>query len=219
MSTAISGSVRPARRQPRPGGGLRTRLHSVRVRLTGGFGVLVALLVAATWLTRNSMDFLSEAIGTTLAEVQADAQLSAQLSSSVVQALEAGHRYIETRDPAALRTFRAHGWSAHRVQRELNGRAHQTPTEIALLADIDNKLSAIEVRYALAHRLVDLGRTGQAEAAEARGRDAVTDLLAAIQRFGQVKAERVAAATRALARESARQARVLVGLLARSEER
>ncbi len=143
-------------------GELRGRLHSVRIRLTGGFGVLIALLVAATWLARSSMDFLSNAIGTTLAEVQADAHLSAQLSSSVVQALEAGHRYVETRDPRALRTFRAHGWSAHRVQRELNSRASQTPTEIALLADIDTKLSAIEVRYALAHRLVELGRTQEA---------------------------------------------------------
>ena len=197
------------------GGALRARtLHSVRGRLSVGFGVLVALLVAATALARSSMDFLSTAIGSTLAEVQADAQLSAQLSSSVVQALEAGHRYVETRDPEALRTFRTHGWSAHRVQRALNSRTGQAPHEIALLADIDNKLSAIEVRYALAHRLVDLGRDADAESAEQRGRDAVTDLLAAIERFGQVKAERVAAATAVLARETTRQTRVLVGLLA-----
>jgi methyl-accepting chemotaxis protein len=195
-------------------GGRRVRrLYSVRARLSGGFGILVALLVAAAALARNSMDFLSNAIGSTLAEVQADAQLSAQLSSSVVQALEAGHRYVETGDPEALGTFRAHGWRAHRVQRELNSRAKQTSNEIALLAHIDNQLSTIEVRYALAHRLVDLGRGREAEAAGTRGRDAATDLLASIQRFGQVKAERVAAATRALARETTRQTRVLVGLL------
>jgi methyl-accepting chemotaxis protein len=190
----------------------RRRLYSVRARLSGGFGVLVALLVAAAALARNSMDFLSEAIGTTLSEVQANAQLSAQLSSSVVQALEAGHRYVETRDPEALRTFRAHGWNAHRVQRELNSRARQTSNEIALLAHIDNQLSAIEVRYALAHRLVDLGRARDAQASEASGA-AVTELLTSIERFGQVKAERVAAATRRLARETTRQTRVLVGLL------
>jgi methyl-accepting chemotaxis protein len=194
-------------------GALRARLYSVRVRLTGGFGILIALLVAASALARSSMDFLSNAIGTTLAEVQADAQLSAQLSASVVQALEAGHRYVETRDRAAFRTFRSHGWSAHRVQRELNSRPGPTSAEIVLLADIDNKLSAIEVRYALAHRLVDLGRIEEAERVEEQGRGAVTDLLASIQRFGQVKAERVAAATRALAQETTRQTRVLVGLL------
>jgi methyl-accepting chemotaxis protein len=198
-----SGGARPLRRP----------LYSVRARLTGGFGILVALLVAAAALARNSMDFLSNAIGSTLAEVQADAQLSTQLSSSVVQALEAGHRYVETRDPEALRTFRAHGWTAHRVQRQLNSRARQTSNEIALLAHIDNQLSAIEVRFAFAHRLVDLDRIGDAEASEERGRAAVTELLASIERFGQVKAERVAAATRALARETTRQTRVLVGLL------
>jgi methyl-accepting chemotaxis protein len=197
------------------GGGARPvrRLYSVRARLTGGFGILVVLLVAAAALARNSMDYLSNAIGSTLAEVQADAQLSAQLSSNVVQALEAGHRYVETRDPAALQTFRAHGWSAHRVQRSLNSRAKQSSNEIALLANIDNQLSAIEVRYAFAHRLVDLGRVRDAESSEAHGRAAVTGLLVSIERFGQVKAERVAAATRALARETTRQTRVLVGLL------
>jgi methyl-accepting chemotaxis protein len=191
----------------------RVRLQSVRVRLTGGFGILIALLVAAAALARSSMDYLSDAIGKTLSEVQADAQLSAQLSSSVVQALEAGHSYVETQDPDALRRFRAHGWTAHRVQRTLNSRRSQTTNEIALLAHIDNQLSAIEVRYALAHRLVDLGRDRDAELSENRGREAVTDLLASIQRFGEVKAERVAGATRRLARETTRQTRVLVGLL------
>ena len=204
----MEGSVRRAR------GHFRARFNSVRLHLTAGFGVLIVLLVAATWLARSSMDFLSDAIGTTLEEVQTDAHLSAQLSSSVVQALEAGHRYVETADPAALRTFRNHGWSAHRMQRELNSRPSQTPAEVALLADIDNKLSTIEVRYALAHRLVDLARIPEAEREEAQGRAEVTDLLATIQRFGQAKAERVAAATRALAHESTRQTRTLVGLLA-----
>jgi CHASE3 domain sensor protein len=152
-------------------GSPRAPLYSVRVRLTGGLGILIALLVAAAALARNSMDFLSNAIGTTLAEVQADAQLSAQLSANVVQALEAGHRYVETRDPEALRRFRTHGWSAHRAQRELNRRSSQTSNEVALLAHIDNKLSSIEVRYALAHRLVDLGRQRDAATAEESTRD------------------------------------------------
>jgi methyl-accepting chemotaxis protein len=194
----------------RVGGAL---LKSVRVRLTVGFGVLILLLVAATALARSSMDFLSDAIAHTLAEVQADAQLSAELSSSVVQALEAGHRYVETRDAESLLRFRKHGWNAHRVQRALNSRQSQTSNEIALLAHIDNQLSEIEVRYALAHRLADLERLEEAEASERRGRADVTDLLASIQRFGEVKATRVAVATQALARATTRQTRLLVGLL------
>jgi methyl-accepting chemotaxis protein len=193
--------------------GAAHQLESVRVRLTLGFGILIVLLVSATALARTSMDFLSDAIGHTLAEVQADAQLSTELSSSVVQALEAGHRYVETRDPDALQRFRTHGWNAHRVQRALNSRRSQTSNEVALLAHIDNQLSAIEVRYALAHRLVDLGRLDQAETSEQRGRADVTELLASIQRFGEVKAARVAIATQALARAATRQTRVLVGLL------
>ena len=40
----------------------------------------------------------------------------------------------------------------------MNDAPGQSATEVATVATIDNKLSSIEIDYALAHRLVDLGR-------------------------------------------------------------
>ena len=41
--------------------------------------------------------------------------------------LEAGSRYVETRDSTALDAFRRYGAQAHLVQREMNARLSQTP--------------------------------------------------------------------------------------------
>jgi methyl-accepting chemotaxis protein len=191
----------------------RERLNSIRGRLLVGFGLLIAVLVVAAVLARGSMRDLSLAIGDSLSSVQEESRLSAQLSSSVVQSLEAGRRYVATRDPRALEIFRTQGWNAHAAQRALNARRNQTTDEVSLLARIDGELSAIEVRYALAHRLADLGRNSEALAQEEAARAAVPALLESIQRFGELKARHVATAATDLADETGRRTALLVTLL------
>jgi methyl-accepting chemotaxis protein len=189
------------------------RLNSIRARLLIGFGLLVAVLVVAAVLARSSMGSLSEAIGETLSGVQAESRLSAQLSSGVVQTLEAGRRYVATRDSRALEMFRSSGWNAHAAQRALNARRNQSAEEVSLLARIDGQLSAIEVRYALAHRLADLGRMSEALAQEEAARSGVPELLQSIQDYGQLKAQHVATATERLSDETGQRTALLVTLL------
>ncbi|MHB0948893.1 MAG: methyl-accepting chemotaxis protein [Gemmatimonadaceae bacterium] len=186
---------------------------SIRSRLFAGFGVLLLLILIAAVVAQSTMSSLATAIGQTLDDTQADAQLTAQLAGGVVQTLESGQQYLDTRDPAALDAFRREGWAAHRAQRALNGRARQTAAEISTLAEVDRQLAEIEVRYALAHRLADLGRSDAARAASVQARSTVPTLLAAIDRFSQLKARRVAEASQSLQEETARRNALLVGLL------
>jgi methyl-accepting chemotaxis protein len=192
---------------------LRERLNSIRARLLAGFGLLVAVLVIAAAMARSSMSELSTAIGDSLSGVQQESSLASQLSSSIVQSLEAGRSYVATRQPAALETFRTAAWNAHAAQRSLNARRNLTQGEIELLASIDDQLSGIEVRYALAHRLADLGRTQEALAQEEVARAAVPELLQSIQQFGELKSRHVAATTDELSAETSRRTRILVMLL------
>ena len=127
---------------------MRDRLRSLRFRLWSGLGLLVALLMVAAALTERSMTKLGTAVAVTLADVQEDSRLSSRLSSSIMQSLEAGREYVQTRDPASLQRFRNEGWEAHRSQRSLNERPDQTADEVATLSEIDAQLSAIEVSYA-----------------------------------------------------------------------
>ena len=192
---------------------LRDRLQSLRFRLWSGLGMLVALLLFATVLTERTMTQLGTAVAVTLADVQEDSRLSSRLSSSIMQSLEAGREYVESADAASLQRFRTEGWEAHRTQRALNERPDQTADEVATLADIDSKLSGIEVRYARAHRLADLGRRADAIAEEARGREGVSELLASIDQFGLMKARRVQQLSSRLAEDTQREQLILQAVL------
>ncbi|HEY4130107.1 MAG TPA: hypothetical protein VGM50_05795, partial [Gemmatimonadaceae bacterium] len=138
------------------------KLNTIRSRLWLGFGILVALLVVAGVVARRSFSGVSIAISQSLAEVQTESQLAGQLSADVAKTIESGSRYLETRDTTAQTAFRKSGWAAHDVQREMNDRPGQTAGEVAIVASIDNKLSTMEVDFALAHRLADLGRMDEA---------------------------------------------------------
>ena len=191
----------------------RAGLGTIRGRLWIGFGVLVALLVVAGVVARRSFAGMSVAIAQTLTDVQTEARLAGLLSADVDKAIEAASRYIDTRDTASQAAFRKFGWAAHAVQQEMNDRTGQSATEVAIVATIDAKLSAMEVHYALAHRFVDLDRMPEARAAEAQGRDAVDDLLNNIDRLARLKADKVAAANAQLAAETDRRSAWLVTLI------
>jgi methyl-accepting chemotaxis protein len=198
------------------------RRATIRQRLVGGFGVLVVLLLVAGVLGRRTMTQMAGAIGTTLEGVQEEARQSAQLSADVSQTLEAASRYVETRDTAALAAFRRYGSEAHQVQRSMNARLSRTSEsaairreeEVAVIAAIDSRFSEIEVEYALAHRLADLGRQAEADAAAVKARGIVGRLLADVERLGELRAAKVAALSQRLTSDASRRSAAFVGLIA-----
>lgn len=189
------------------------RTGSIKGRLMAGFGILVALLVLAGVLGRMTLTSTSEMINTTLMSVQENSRLSAQLTTDIAKVIQAGSMYFETRDSASLADFRRHGWSAHRVQRQMNALPGQTVNEIALVAAIDSKLSDVEVRYAYAHRLADLGRDEAAHSAGGRGADVINALLADVAALGALKTKDVAQASERLRRHASSRAWVIMSIM------
>jgi methyl-accepting chemotaxis protein len=169
-------------------------LQTIRTRLWLGFGLIVALLVVAGALARQSMSRVATNIEETLSDVQSDASLMSQLTSGIARATEDATHYLESRDPASQESFRASGASAHRVASQLNRRRGQTSREIARVAEVDKYLSAVEAKYAAAHRLVDLGRADDARRTAAGARPLVDSLLTSIGALQRLKADRVNAA-------------------------
>jgi methyl-accepting chemotaxis protein len=159
------------------------------------------------------MDTLADTMAATLTSVQEESQLASQLSGAVAQMLEAGAQYVETRDSTAERVFRDQGWAAHAIQRRMNERPGQTTEEIGVLAAIDARLSDLEVKYAVAHRLADLGRNADAHAAAAKARAVVDPLLANINRLAQLKSQKVGEASAELASETRHRATLLLALI------
>ena len=180
------------------------RLGSLKRRLLAGFGLLVVLFGAAGLAARAAVGRLSDVIGETLASVQADAQLSGRLSAAVSLELAAAERYVVSPDSATSEEFMRGGEAAHRAQRDMTFNPSQTREEMSLIAAIDQRLSTVEVRYARAHRLTDLGRGAQAALEASRARTAGTELLRDVQAFNALKTRSVDAASRSLRRDAER---------------
>ena len=96
--------------------------------------------------------------------VEANAQLAAQLAGDIAREIEIAGRLVGVHDETVTESYRALSSQAHGVQHLLAMRPGLLPQEIALLARIDNQLSVLEVRYALAHILYDLQRLPAANA-------------------------------------------------------
>ena len=196
------------------------RRGTIRGRLTLGFAALIILLLVAGVLARRTMTQMSTTIGATLKGVQEEARQSADLSGDVSQTIEAASTYVQTRDSTALAAFRKNAWHAHEVQRAMNARLSRASEgnerrdeEAGLIAEIDARFSELEVRYALAHRLLDVGRAGDASRQEALARGVVGELLADIERLGRLKAAKVASVSAGLTAESDRRSLMLVILI------
>lgn len=181
-------------------------LQSIRQRLLVSFGLLVGLFCAAGLAGRAAITRMSDVIGETLEMVQVDAQLSARLSGAVTQELAAAQRYLEQGDSAAQADFQRLAREAHAAQREMNLLPGQAAREVALIASIDDRLSEIEVRFARAHRLADLGRRDAAMREGNRAREGVEPLLDEVRQLASIKSRTVDAASRALRRDAERRA-------------
>ncbi len=192
---------------------LKQGLDSIAKRLWLGFLALMLLLALAGMLAWASLMGISRIITTTLAQVQLDSHLASQLTTDIAQQLDAASHYVSARDSASLGAFRRFGWAAHQVQRQMNNAAGQTSAEIALVADIDARLSAIEVQYALAHRLADLGRADAARTQAENARAGVSTLLGDVGRLAEIKATKVVDAADRVRRDSRRRSSLLVAMI------
>jgi methyl-accepting chemotaxis protein len=193
---------------------LAFRLDSIRQRLRVGFGVLIVLLLTGGVFGYSALSNMSSVIRGTLAEVQEEGQLSARLSAAVMRELSAASSYLDSRDTLARSEFQRLSWETHRVQREMNKRRGQIAQEVTLIASIDAKLSEIEIKYATAHRLTDLGREEAAHELGHRARGVVTSLLGDVENLSTLEAAKVAAAADQLREENDRRARFLVVAIA-----
>ena len=193
---------------------------TIRRRLIIGFGALVTLMFLAGIVAERGMTQIAGSIGSTLEGVQEDAAQSARLSADVAQTLEAGANYVERRDSFSLAAFRRHGTSAHQVQRAMNARlrrdvdhSSRKEEEVGVIASIDSRFSELEVAYALAHRLADLGRQPEALAAATRARSFVAPLLADVEKLGKLRAVKVATVSSNLTGDANRRSAGLVALI------
>jgi len=187
--------------------------NTIRGRLVVGFSTVVALLVLAGVFARLSMNATSRDVSRALVHLQHDARLTSTLSANIAQEIDAASAYLLAGDSAAQADFRRRSRDVHAVQRTILNLADQTPDEVATAATMERKLSEVEVHFALAHRLMDLGRTAEARREAALAHAQVSELLTALERWGVIKTDELVVASRQLNAQAERRSWTLVALV------
>jgi signal transduction histidine kinase len=191
-------------------GSIRGRLYVAGAT----FGALLLLAGIAGWWSTHE---LSRAMRRTLDALRVTAELASEFSGAIALEIQAGHQYLDHRDPTDLATFQDLSHTAHGVAVRMNRGLGPGAEETALIARIDQLLALAETYYARAHRLADLGRQAEALRQSELAAPVTRQLLADLQRLTGRSAHKVAELTRRMEadirRRRVEQVAVLVGFL------
>jgi hypothetical protein len=198
------------------GGGDDASRGSIRGWLLLGFGFLLALLALAGAIGRRSLVATGDSTRETLALLQAETMLSARLQAGSSLAIASAGQYLRDRDTTARRQFGRSALEAHGALRAMNKAADQDSRETVLLSTIDARLSEMEVRYARAHVLADLGRVAEANAQADTARGTASRLGEDVQRLAELRAGKIGEQAERLEEQAHERSAWLLGVIAAS---
>lgn len=179
---------------------LRYHLGTLKARLVVGAAALLTLIGAATWVGYATVDTLTGEITDRLEAVRGSTQIGASLEQVLLSQIQAGEDYVKAGELESARDFATSGRAAHEITRRYKQLRDLTAPEQAQIVALEELHARMEVHFALAHALRDLGRM---EAAAARVDSATLtarNLQTAIRNISAEQTEKMAVASEELSR-------------------
>ena len=181
---------------------------SWRVSL-GMLGVVVLALVIAGLGYSNLRATRLEVAGE-LDRIVTSNELGSGLVGSVLQEIRAAEQYLVQPSERLRREFRQNGDSAYAFQARFRKLSALTAEERYTINQLADEQAAVEVQYALAHALGDLGRTAEARAVADRARGPADGLTRDVRALTGALNQRALAMTSAVQRDAQRSELVLL---------
>jgi methyl-accepting chemotaxis protein len=189
----------------------RINFRSVQVYLWAGMGSLlllsVLLAIGGVWTLRSTR----AQVAVELDRIVTSNELGSGLVGAVLQEIRSAEQYLVEPNDRLRREFRQNGDSAYAFQarfRKLSGLTQEERYAINQLAD---EQAAVEVQYAVAHALADLGRAADARAMADRARGPADGLTRDVRSLTSTLAQRAIQTTDMIQRDSRTRERLLVG--------
>ena len=170
--------------------------RSLRSRVIGGMALLLALVFGIALLGVNSIHSLDHTVDQELSLLLESTDLSNGLIASLSTEVRAAEQYLVLPSEKARRRFLDEGDSAYTYQRRYRTLGALTTSDRYIVNKIAANQAELEVAYATAHALADLGRTDEARQQAERAR-APSDTL-----LGDVRALALAQTNRSMVRAS-----------------
>jgi methyl-accepting chemotaxis protein len=169
-------------------------MRSLRSRVMGGMVLLIALVFVIALLGVSAIRALDQSVERELSLLMETTDLGNGLISSVAGEIRSAEQYL-VRPAEALRlSVLEQGDSAYAFQRRYRGLAALTTSDRYIVNQIADNQAKIEVAYAMAHALTDLGRPEEARRYAELARSPADTLLQ------DVRALSLAHTTRSMAR-------------------
>ncbi|MEO8201580.1 MAG: methyl-accepting chemotaxis protein [Gemmatimonadota bacterium] len=164
-------------------------------RITVAMIILLALVIVIGWVSFNSIRSVGRSSNDQLRSLAQETEVGGDLIASVIGEIRAAQQYLLTPSYALRAEFITSGDSAYAAERRFRELVALSNNERVTLNRIASKQAEIEVAYALAHALLDVGRA-EAALAQASAAHQPADTLIAMVR-GLTSGQAAAALQRA----------------------
>jgi methyl-accepting chemotaxis protein len=150
-------------------------------RISVAMFALLALVIVVGWISFSSIRSIGRSANEELTSLAHETDMGSELVASVIGEIRAAQQYLLTPSEELKAEFIANGDSAYAAQRRFRDLRSLTNDERVTLNRIATKQAEIEVAYALAHALADVGRP-DAALAQARAAHTPADSLVGMVR-------------------------------------
>jgi methyl-accepting chemotaxis protein len=179
---------------------------------------LTAVVVAAgvIFIAAIGISALATVVSTVQSELfqlQRVTSLSGELAGAVADEIRHAEQYLTTGDRVSDNRFRASAASVYQLQRDLIRLPDLGDEERRAATRIGGLQSQVEVRYAYAHALAELGRAEEALGAAQSACGPADELVASTRIIRTAQAERSAATADRLSTSASRRLRFVVAVL------
>ena len=137
---------------------LRPRLNTIRARILVGLGALAVGLVITAATGAAALGTIRQRIGSEMNAVRAATAISTGILTTVFTELRAAEQYLAVPEERARTEFQDAADSAFQYERRLEQLGDLTVEDRLVVSRIKLLQASIQVDYAFAHALRDLGR-------------------------------------------------------------
>jgi methyl-accepting chemotaxis protein len=187
-------------------------LDSLRRLLIAGMAVLLALTLVVAAIAVGSLTSIDRAIAQESETLVQGMNASTGLVATVTTEMRAAEQYLVRPSAAFKREFAASGDSAYDFQRRYRQIGSLTTADRVTLNKIESEQAQIEVAYALAHALADVGRQDEARLQADQARAPADTLVADVRALAAAQTGRVQAQSIQVQQDVTRRRLILVAL-------
>jgi methyl-accepting chemotaxis protein len=184
-------------------------LDSLSKRLWAGMIVLIALMIGLFWLAVTTIRSLDRSVDDQVGLLLQTTTIGNSLVSAVTTEIRAAEQYLDQPAAKVKSDFLRNGDSAYALQRRYRDLGSLTTSDRYIINRIGAIQARLEVAYAHAHALTDLGRRDDARRLASETRPAADTLIGDVQALTLAQSNRSLVRARELRNEGEQRRRLL----------